>query len=301
MTQVLHTDPTTADLSAACEEARQIALSARATYLQGTIAYAARLIREALPDAAAITVDTEDGELYEVRDAGGKALYRAPFTPASPLHDSITGDVEALFREVLPFGGLEDAGWETAAEGLPYRTVLLPGAPKPERRTAHGFAATPGRMLDVRAECVAGERAFNLEGPHPLYQRETRDRIRAAMANSGYDVPDAALTVTAHGTLARGATAADLALAVTALAATGAFDPRALHKVAFIGELGLDGRVRPVADVNAAVRTAYASGYTTAVVADDDMGNVDVAGIGIHGVDSLRQALVLMECFGRAN
>ncbi|MFE0546537.1 magnesium chelatase domain-containing protein [Streptomyces sp. NPDC058891] len=246
MTGTLHTDLTTAALSRACEEARQIALSARASFQHGTIAYVASLIREALPDAAAITVDTDEAELYEICDANGQPLYRAPFTPASPLDDSAADDINDLLAQVLPFGGLEDAGWETSAEGLPYMTVRLPGAPEIDRRKAHGFAATPFLMLDVRAEFTAGERAFTVDGPHPLHQRETRDRIRAAMSNAGYDVPDGALTITAHGRLTQGAAAADLAMAVTALAAAGRCDPSVLRTVAFIGELGLDGGVLPV-------------------------------------------------------
>ncbi|MGW2074222.1 magnesium chelatase domain-containing protein [Streptomyces sp. NPDC001953] len=295
MTGTLHTDPTPAALSRACEEAQQIAISARASFQQGTIAYVARLIREALPDAAAITVDTDEAELYEIRDEHGQPLYRAPFTPASPLDDSTADDIDDLLAQVLPFSGLEEAGWETAADGLPYMTVRLPSAPKADRSKAHGFAATPTLMLDVRAQFTAGERAFTVDGPHPLHHQETCDRIRAAMTNAGYAVPDGTLTVIAHGRLTHWATAADLAIAVTALAAAGRCDPRALRTVAFIGELGLDGRVLPVPDVNEAVRTAYASGYTTAVVAEDDLSNVDVAGIGIYGVDNLHLAMTLMQ------
>ncbi|TFV33194.1 hypothetical protein E4K10_30420 [Streptomyces sp. T1317-0309] len=224
MTNALKTGSTTGALSKACEEARQIAISARASFQQGTIAYVARLIREALPDASAITVDTDEAELYEIRDANGQPLYRAPFTPASPLDDSAADDIDDLLAQVLPFGGLEDAGWETAAEGLPYMTVRLP---HPQARLVQGprLRRHPFLMLDVRAEFTAGERAFTLDGPHPLHQRETRDRIRAAMANAGYDIPDGTLTVTAHGRLTQGAIAADLAIAVTALAAAGRCDP----------------------------------------------------------------------------
>ncbi|MGJ3558908.1 hypothetical protein ACR6C2_07980 [Streptomyces sp. INA 01156] len=70
----------TAALSHATEVARQRTTEARQCFHLVTLDYAARLIREALPDAAAITVDTEGGELHEVRDGDGKALYRAPFT-----------------------------------------------------------------------------------------------------------------------------------------------------------------------------------------------------------------------------
>lgn len=146
----------------------------------------------------------------------------------------------------------------------------------------------------MHAELTPGENAFTLTGPNLKYSRETRDRIRAAINNAGYKLPDGALTVTASGPFVTPVTASDLALAVTALAAVFAFAEKALENVAFIGELGLDGRVRPIADINEAVRTAYANGYRAVVVAESDLGNVDVAGIGIYGAEGLRQAVVLL-------
>lgn len=142
---------------------------------------------------------------------------------------------------------------------------------------------------------VAGENAFTITGLAPERTRETRDRIRAGITNAGYKLPDGALAVAASGLLATPAAATDLALAVTILAAAGAIDEKALEKVALIGELGLDGQVRPVADINEAVRIAYASGYHAAVVAEAELGNIDVAGIGVHGAANLRQALTVLD------
>uniref|UniRef100_UPI00259FF776 magnesium chelatase domain-containing protein n=1 Tax=Klebsiella pneumoniae TaxID=573 RepID=UPI00259FF776 len=63
---------------------------------------------------------------------------------------------------------------------------------------------------------------------------------------------------------------ADLALACTTLAAAGAIDPAALNGVCLIGELELDGRVRPVRDITGAVQMAQAAGYRKFIVAADD-------------------------------
>ncbi|GGQ49972.1 hypothetical protein GCM10010250_21960 [Streptomyces althioticus] len=151
------TEPMTAALSHATEVARQRVVEACDHFHRITLDYAAALLRETLPDAAAITIDSDDGELYEVRDADGKALYRAPFTPASPLTDQLADDVSDLFRQVLPLGGLAEAGWETAAEGEPYRSILLPtGTPRSTSTTPAAPAqtsGTPGEDAGTCAQC----------------------------------------------------------------------------------------------------------------------------------------------------
>lgn len=300
MTETPHTEQPITGLAATCEAARRNAHGARAAYRDSVITFTASLILQALPEAAAITIDASDGHLHEVRDASGKPLYQAPFTPVIPLHDGIADQVRELFRDLLSFTGPADDGWETASEGMPYLAIPFPGATESRRREAHGVAALPGRMLPVHAEYVPGDRAFIVDAPHPPHRQETRDRVRAAIRNSGYDVPGGTLTVTARLAARHDSAGADLALAITALGAAGACDPDALSGVGFTGELGLDGRVRPVPDINEAVRTAYANGCHTLIVADDDLAHVDVAGIGIYGVENLRQAVSLAECLARS-
>ncbi|MFJ3249100.1 magnesium chelatase domain-containing protein [Streptomyces sp. NPDC086782] len=291
----LKADPMTAALSHATAAALGRALDARSTLHLITLDYAARLLRGALPDAAAITVDTEDGELFEVRDASGKALYRAPFTPASPLCDGLADDVSDLFRQAFPLGGLAGAGWEVAAEGEPYRSILLPTG------TQRGTAAThfPASRAhgEIRAEYApGGNPAFELDSPDDGgCIRETRDRIRAAIVNSGLEWQPGRMRITAHWTITTGHSA-DLVIACTALAAAGAVDPAALNGVALIGELGLDGRVRPVYNVTAAVRMAQAAGYRKFIVAADDFDkisrNPDITPVGAN---DLRAALGFLQ------
>ncbi|MGY3199739.1 magnesium chelatase domain-containing protein [Streptomyces sp. TE5632] len=281
--------PMTAALSHATEVARQRTTDARQCFHLVTLDYAARLIREALPDAAAITVDTSDGELHEVRDNSGKALYRAPFTPASPLCDSLADDIEGLFRQLLPFGGLEETGWETAAEGEPYRSILLPPGAQPGTAAAE-FPASRAHG-SIHAEYTPGVTpAFELDGLDDACIRETRDRIRAAIANSNLEWQPGRMKVVAHWTVASGYSA-DLAIACTALAAAGAIDPAALNGVALIGELGLDGRVRSVHDVTSAVRMAQDAGCRKCIVATDDFDeaskNIDVTVVGVQTLDSV--------------
>ncbi|MER7740016.1 magnesium chelatase domain-containing protein [Streptomyces sp. NPDC096538] len=272
----IQTEQMTAALSHATEVARQRAFEARTSFHRITLDYAASLLRETLPDAAAVTIDSDDGDLYEVRDADGKALYRAPFTPASPLTDDLADDVSDLFRQVLPLGGLTEAGWETAAEGLPYLSIPLPapdGAPaaRPtdsplESRAVTRFATPEGTGTVLARIWPQGSAAVVLGVDHG---RETRDRVRAAIHNSGYLWPAGTVHVQVGGDDSRThGTLTDLAIACAILAAAGQIPKSALERTALTGELDLAGWLRAPAGVDHSVQTAAANGIAEVIAPD---------------------------------
>ena len=77
--------------------------------------------------------------------------------------------------------------------------------------------------------------------------KESRERVSAALVNSGFDVPYKRVTVNlAPADVRKEGTSFDLPIALGFLAATGQLDPDALAEVVAIGELGLDGTLRPV-------------------------------------------------------
>jgi magnesium chelatase family protein len=97
--------------------------------------------------------------------------------------------------------------------------------------------------------------------------REARDRIRAAIVNSGEKWPQM-VTVSLPARLPSGSSA-DLAIAASILAASGAVPAATLAGVVFCAELGLDGCLRPVPDVPAAITAAAEDGIHTVVAAGD--------------------------------
>jgi hypothetical protein len=169
----------------------------------------------------------------------------------------------------------------------------------PSRGRAKVRAASDSAAV-IHATVSPTHHSYIVEGVS--HERETRDRTRAAIINGGYDWPAGRVTVTVESVAARPlGSMHDLAIACAILGAAGHYGPNAMANVAFIGELGLDGRVRPVPDVNEAVRSAIASGCTIAFIADDDLTAIDVAGIGIYGVENLHQTVVALQGFDRAN
>lgn len=109
-------------------------------------------------------------------------------------------------------------------------------------------AATFGidaRPLYVEVDVSRGLPAFRIVGLPDASVRESRERVRSALRNSGFPVPSGVVTVNlAPADLRKGGAALDLPLAVALLAISGL--PFSLSGRLFVGELGLNGEVRPV-------------------------------------------------------
>ncbi|MDX3070098.1 magnesium chelatase domain-containing protein, partial [Streptomyces sp. ND04-05B] len=152
----------------------------------------------------------------------------------------------------------------------------------------------------IHATVSPGPNWFTISGVS--YERETMDRIRAAILNGGYSWPEGRVTVTVETVTGRPLDSShDLAIACAILGAAGHYSPNALTEVACIGELGLDGRMRPVADVNEAARSAIAAGCTTALIPDANMSDFDTADISVYSADNVDQAVRVLQTFDRAN
>ncbi|MER6977122.1 magnesium chelatase domain-containing protein [Streptomyces carpinensis] len=292
MSDTLNTDPTTGALSRLCANSFENALQARTALLADTIAYAARLIRDVLPTAAAITVDCEEKELHEVRDAQGETLWWAPASAQHAFNDGLVDDVDDLFREAIPFGGLAAAGWRISYKGEPYRDVQLP-EPPPSMRHARAHVRHEGLVCDVHADLApARVPSFTLVGPDSQPMPEARDRVRAAIINAGYAWPRGELTVSLNGSGEPDSTT-DLAIACAILAAAGHVDPSTLKRTVVLGELRLDGRVRSTPQTRAGVRYAdICGGYKRVIVASTAAATCPlVPGGTVQGVLDLPQTL----------
>lgn len=104
-----------------------------------------------------------------------------------------------------------------------------------------------GRPIQVEVHVTRGVPSFTIVGQPDAACREARDRARAAIATSELTWPLQRCTVNLAPTgLRKNGAGLDVAIAVGVLAATGQVDATAVEEVGFIGELGLDGSIRPV-------------------------------------------------------
>ncbi|GGP12250.1 hypothetical protein LDL08_19835 [Nonomuraea glycinis] len=124
-----------------------------------------------------------------------------------------------------------------------------------------------GRILDIEATAEPGPAGLHLIGIPERSLWPARERMRAGVLNSGIAWPEAKVTVSVHPeTIPVYDSAADLALTVAFLAATGNAPPERLARTVFLGELGLNGGIRPVRGVLPAISAAVEGGLTTVVV-----------------------------------
>ncbi|MEV5474030.1 YifB family Mg chelatase-like AAA ATPase [Streptomyces sp. NPDC052207] len=167
-----------------------------------------------------------------------------------------------------------------------------------------GFARTcsvalvgvEGVVVEVQADLEPGVAAFTLVGLPDKSLTESRDRVRAAVVNSGADWPQKKLTVgLSPASVPKAGSGFDLAVACAVLGAAERIDPRVLADIVMIGELGLDGRVRPVRGILPAVLAAVEAGYEQVVVPECAAAEASlVPGVSVLGVRSLRQLIAVL-------
>ncbi len=110
--------------------------------------------------------------------------------------------------------------------------------------TIIGIEAYP---VEVEVDLSSGLPLFSTVGLPDVAVRESKDRIRAAIKNSGYHFPRHHVTVNlAPADIRKEGTAFDLPIAVAILAAEGNLDFPSLHDYVFMGELSLDGGIKSV-------------------------------------------------------
>jgi len=149
-----------------------------------------------------------------------------------------------------------------------------------------------GHVVEVEADIANGLVGMILVGLPDTALREARDRIRAAIVNSGEEWPQRKITVgLSPASLPKRGSWFDLAIAVGVLAAAGKVPRSAVDGVMFFGELGLDGRLRPVRGVLPAVVAAADEKFGTVMVARQNAAEAAlVPGVRVIAVGSLTGA-----------
>ncbi|BBY32262.1 hypothetical protein BST33_06690 [Mycolicibacter minnesotensis] len=148
-----------------------------------------------------------------------------------------------------------------------------------------------GLIVEIEADISSGLPGVHLVGLPDAALHESRDRVRAAITNSGQRWPAARLTLAlSPATLPKMGSVYDIALAAAVLSADRKAPWPRLANTVLLGELALDGRVRPVHGVLPAVLAAKNAGWRAAVVPVDNLAEASlVDGIEVYGVATLGQ------------
>lgn len=148
-----------------------------------------------------------------------------------------------------------------------------------------------GEIVEIEAYITSGLPGVHLVGLPDTALQESRDRVRAAVTNCGHDWPMSKLILAlSPATLPKMGSVYDVALAAAVVSSHGKKKWPRLEKTVLLGELALDGRVRPVKGVLPAVLTAKREGWPAAVVPVDNLREASlVDGIEVLGVRTLGQ------------
>jgi magnesium chelatase family protein len=146
-----------------------------------------------------------------------------------------------------------------------------------------------GHPVEIETDIANGLPCLLLVGLPDTALREARDRIRAAIINSHEQWPQRRVTVgLSPASLPKRGSGFDLGIALSILAAAGAVPGAAIDGVAFLGELGLDGRLRPVRGVLPAMAAAAGAGFAKVVVAQANAAEAAlVPGLRVVGAPTL--------------
>ncbi len=141
-------------------------------------------------------------------------------------------------------------------------------------------------LVEVECEITKGLPGYQVVGMAAPSVKEGSVRIRSALNTVGHDMPLKHVIVNlAPSDLRKPGCVFDLPIAASVLIAVGAYDGAAIEGLLVLGELGLDGTVRPVHGVLAAAMLARASGLRGVIVPDACTSEASVVdGIAVYGV-----------------
>lgn len=149
-------------------------------------------------------------------------------------------------------------------------------------------------MVEVEADLSNQEPSFKIIGLGDKALGEAVQRVHNACANSELSLPRRRLTVNlSPASLPKQGSGFDLAIAIASIATEGGMDAASIASTVHLGELGLDGRLRPVPGILPAVVAAARAGHARVVVPRANLDEASlVEGITVIGAISLAEVAV---------
>ena len=148
-------------------------------------------------------------------------------------------------------------------------------------------------LVDVEVDLAPGLPAFATVGLPDGAVKESKDRVRAALKNSGYDFPARRITANlAPADIKKEGAAYDLPISIGILAATGVVKTTQLQNYTLLGELSLDGSLKPVHGALSMAVAARRAGLTGIILPAENAPEAAVVeGLDIIGVTTLAQVV----------
>jgi magnesium chelatase family protein len=154
-------------------------------------------------------------------------------------------------------------------------------------------------QVEVEVDIAQGLPTFTTVGLPEAAVKESRERVKSAITNSGYTFPADRITVNlAPANIKKEGTGFDLPMALGILSATGILSEKAISGYLFLGELSLDGRVKPVNGSLPMAIAAQQAGYRGIVVPSDNGKEASVvSNLCVYPVRTLGQVVDFLRGF----
>ena len=154
-----------------------------------------------------------------------------------------------------------------------------------------GITGVEGVPILVEADVSDGLPGFSMVGYLSSQVREAQDRVRTALKNSGFRLPAKKVTINlSPADIRKEGTAFDLPIAISMLSASGHIKSSALEDCVISGELGLDGRIKPVHGALSITAAARKAGKSICFLPRENVKEgLVIEGINIIGVSQLKE------------
>ncbi|MGN0794220.1 MAG: YifB family Mg chelatase-like AAA ATPase [Aristaeellaceae bacterium] len=162
------------------------------------------------------------------------------------------------------------------------------------RTLSYGLSGVNGFQVKVEVYAANGLPALEIIGLPDASVKESRDRVSAAIVNSGFAMPISRLTVNlAPADMKKEGPAFDLPIALAILMASNQLEPMDLCQTLLLGELSLDGSLQPVRGALPMVISASEQGITDVILPEGNAAEVAcIQGIRVYPARSLRSAVL---------
>lgn len=128
-----------------------------------------------------------------------------------------------------------------------------------------------GNIITVETDIANGLPGFEIVGMAATSVKESKERVRSAMKNSGYEFPMRRITMNlAPAELKKDSTGLDIAIAVGIMVSSGQIQAEKTAGCLFIGELSLDGHIRPVKGLLSMILKGASAGFHTVFISEEN-------------------------------
>ena len=158
-----------------------------------------------------------------------------------------------------------------------------------------------GKLVEVEADMNRGLPAFNIVGMANKTINEAKERVRSAISNSGFSFPSKKVTINlAPADLEKDGSYLDLPIALSILVLSGQLLEMDIRNKLFVGELALDGSLRPIRGIINIIEVAKSFGVKEVYLPEANLPQAAlIDGIDIYGVNTMQNLFLQLKKQGK--